>query len=318
MGGYFLTKPKGAVSQTADRQAEAPSAQPKDTYDALRYLTESPITRRPVSEDEDFDLDAIVEKALWNRQRLRAVRDKLDELRQQIREVEPWGDFKLPSPDELGGLGLWFYVVPLHKMKLLEEANFAWHVVRKDHRNAVGSASLRNTCRRWRHRRPLCSAFAPRALTAMRLPWYPPLSHHDRRSRLKCRGDAGRIGAAPGAQPGARTDDGLAASHHQRAVGPDAETMVLTRSDSGEAVTVRYVALTVPVVTPGGYRAIGREGKRVFFAAAHGNELITVRHVTLTTAVVAPGQQRTICSNCETMGFAAGNGDEVVTRWHPP
>jgi V/A-type H+-transporting ATPase subunit I len=124
------------IRQTADRPADVPSAQPKDTYDALRYLTDSPITRRPVSEDEDFDLDAIVEKALWNRQRLRTVRDQLDELRQQIREVEPWGDFKLPSPAELDGLNLWFYVVPLHKMKLLEGVEFTWQVVRKDHRNA--------------------------------------------------------------------------------------------------------------------------------------------------------------------------------------
>jgi V/A-type H+-transporting ATPase subunit I len=120
----------------SERRAEMPSAQPKDTYEALRYLEDSPVRRRPASEDEDYDLDAIVEKALWNRQRRRAVHDRLDELTQQIREVEPWGDFRLPEPHELGGLRLWFYVVPLHLMQRVRDSEVTWHVVRKDHRNA--------------------------------------------------------------------------------------------------------------------------------------------------------------------------------------
>jgi V/A-type H+-transporting ATPase subunit I len=125
-----------SLQPTGERHADMPSAQPKDTYDALRYLQDSPIRRRPVSEDEDYDLDAIVEKALFNRQRRRAVRDRLDELRQQIKEVQPWGDFRLPAPDELEGLRLWFYVVPLHKMNAVRERDLTWQVVRKDHRNA--------------------------------------------------------------------------------------------------------------------------------------------------------------------------------------
>ena len=124
------------LQPSSDGRKEMPSAQPKDTYDALRYLENSPIRRRSASEDEDYDLDAIVEKALFNRQRRRAVHDRIDELRQQIREVEPWGDFRLPAPAELGGLRLFFYVVPLHKMGQVRESEFAWQVVTKDHRNA--------------------------------------------------------------------------------------------------------------------------------------------------------------------------------------
>jgi V/A-type H+-transporting ATPase subunit I len=125
-----------SLQPTGDRHADMPSAQPKDTYDALRYLQDSPIRRRPVSEDEDYDLDAIVEKALWNRQRRRAVRDRLDELRQQIKEVQPWGDFRLPSSEELDELRLWFYVVPLHRMNVVRQSDLTWQVVRKDHRDA--------------------------------------------------------------------------------------------------------------------------------------------------------------------------------------
>ncbi|UCG85567.1 MAG: V-type ATP synthase subunit I [Gemmatimonadota bacterium] len=120
----------------SERRVAMPSAQPKDTYEALRHLEDSPVRRRPASEDEDYDLDAIVEKALWNRQRRRSVHDRLDELKQQIREVEPWGNFRLPEPRELGGMRLWFYVVPLHQMNRVRQSDLTWQVVRKDHRNA--------------------------------------------------------------------------------------------------------------------------------------------------------------------------------------
>ncbi len=81
------------LRRTTAHHEEMPSAQPKETYDALRYLINSPIERRRrvVAESEDFELEAIVEKALWNRMRLRTVRDQLDELRQKIGELEPWG-----------------------------------------------------------------------------------------------------------------------------------------------------------------------------------------------------------------------------------
>jgi len=120
----------------SERRAEMPSAQPKDTYEALRYLEDSSVRRRSASDDEDYDLDAIVEKALWNRHRRRAVRDRLDELREQIKQVEPWGDFRIPQPDELDGLQLWFYVVPLHQMRRVRQSDLTWHVVSTDNRNA--------------------------------------------------------------------------------------------------------------------------------------------------------------------------------------
>jgi V/A-type H+-transporting ATPase subunit I len=117
---------------------EMPSAQPKETYDALRYLINSPVERRRrvVAESEDFELEAIVEKALWNRMRLRTVRDQLDELRQKIRELEPWGDFELPPPEELDGLRLWFYVMRPHEVRQVLHSGQTWQVVNRDHGNA--------------------------------------------------------------------------------------------------------------------------------------------------------------------------------------
>ena len=125
-----------SLRPTPDKPEDILPQYPKDTHEALRYLLDSPMKRRSVTEDEDFELTAIVEKALWNRNRLRAVRDRLDELRRLIREVGPWGNFKLPSKEELGGLSLWFYVVPLHEMRFVEASDLTWQMVRKDHRNA--------------------------------------------------------------------------------------------------------------------------------------------------------------------------------------
>jgi V/A-type H+-transporting ATPase subunit I len=119
-----------------DRPEDILPQYPKDTHEAMRYLLDSPIKRRAVTEDEDFDLPAIVEKALWNRARLRAARESLDELRLLIRARTPWGNFKLPGLEDMGGLRLWFYVVPLNEMRDVEAGDLTWQVVSRDHRNA--------------------------------------------------------------------------------------------------------------------------------------------------------------------------------------
>ena len=119
-----------------DRPEDILPRYPKDTHEAMRYLLDSPIKRQPVTVDEDFDLPAIVEKALWNRERLRAAREGLDEFRALIRANTPWGNFKMPTQAELGGLNLWFYVVPLNEMRDVEAGDLTWQVVNRDHRNA--------------------------------------------------------------------------------------------------------------------------------------------------------------------------------------
>jgi V/A-type H+-transporting ATPase subunit I len=119
-----------------DRPEDILPQYPKDTHEAVRYLLDSPMKRQAVTVDEDFDLPAIVEKALWNRERLRAARENLDEIRALIRAKTPWGNFRMPNENELGGLCLWFYVVPLNEMRDVEAGDLTWQVVNRDHRNA--------------------------------------------------------------------------------------------------------------------------------------------------------------------------------------
>ena len=74
----------------------------------------------------DFDLDQVVEAALANKQKRRDTEDRRYFLAQRIQALEPWGNFTLPDIDQLGGYRLWFYQIPHHKMKLLQNLEQPW------------------------------------------------------------------------------------------------------------------------------------------------------------------------------------------------
>ncbi len=107
-----------------------------DAAEALKYLRASKDQRRNLREDNEFDFDRVVSEALLNQERQEDLRAERDELKQSVETLKPWGDFLLPSEDELGGLQFWFYVFPHHRLSLLENAAEPWHVVARDHRVA--------------------------------------------------------------------------------------------------------------------------------------------------------------------------------------
>jgi V/A-type H+-transporting ATPase subunit I len=103
---------------------------------ALRYLAETPNKRRQVRSARVFDMDATVSRVLASQQRLRTVTDRRDALAARIADLEPWGDFRFPPPDALGGCMLWFYIVPERQMHVLESLDMPWQVVHKDNRQS--------------------------------------------------------------------------------------------------------------------------------------------------------------------------------------
>jgi len=110
------------------------SARAEDAYKALRFLADTPVKRHQLTTDPAFDIDAVARQALAIRQQMRELGDRRDLLIKHIRQLEPWGDFRLPPADEFGGLQFWFYIVPLHRIPALQTLELPWQMVHKDHR----------------------------------------------------------------------------------------------------------------------------------------------------------------------------------------
>jgi V/A-type H+-transporting ATPase subunit I len=113
-----------------------PPAQPVDAYKALRYLSGVKERRRVVRHDENFDMQAVVSEVLRNKQRVRDAQDRSDTLRERIEALRPWGNFFYAPPEQLGGMRLWFYVLPRDALAELKGLKVPWQVVHWDNRFA--------------------------------------------------------------------------------------------------------------------------------------------------------------------------------------
>lgn len=112
------------------------SDRPEKAEEALRYLLNAPRRRHQVTDEADFDFDEVVEATLANKQKRRELEDQQLFLQHRIEELRPWGNFTLPSTEELGGYRLWFYRVPHTKTKQLEKLELPWQRVFQDQRFA--------------------------------------------------------------------------------------------------------------------------------------------------------------------------------------
>jgi V/A-type H+-transporting ATPase subunit I len=124
-----LRPPPKEVENVASPRAEA-------AYAALRFLTALPERRRQVIRDPAFDVEKLVRKALELKQHLRDATDRRDFFAHRIAEVEPWGDLLFPPEESLAGYRLWFYILPLGKLRSLATVELPWQIVRKNNRFA--------------------------------------------------------------------------------------------------------------------------------------------------------------------------------------
>ena len=79
-------------------------------------------------------MPAVVAGVLRNQQRVRDAQDRSDALRERIEALRPWGNFFHTPPEKLGGMRLWFYVLPRDVQPELEELELPWQVVHRDNR----------------------------------------------------------------------------------------------------------------------------------------------------------------------------------------
>ena len=122
-----------------DLADEPPSGPPapdisSETLQAVKFLRACPTRRRAVQDGRGFRFEEVVHEALHIEQRQQQLQDERDELKLAVRNLLPWGDFRLPPLGELGDLRLWFYIVPHYRMRSLTERDEPWHVVSRDSR----------------------------------------------------------------------------------------------------------------------------------------------------------------------------------------
>ncbi len=96
---------------------------------ACRHLEDAPRTARAFARDVPFDLAGVVCEILDNRARLKALRDRDDELQARIEALEPWGDIVFPPLEEMGGQRLWFYLIPAKDRAALGKLSLPWQIV---------------------------------------------------------------------------------------------------------------------------------------------------------------------------------------------
>lgn len=107
----------------------------KDVKIAYRYLSRTPIQRRQATDSSRFDRDALIQQLLQIKNRREALSAERDELEQAIEELIPWGDFRLPEPNDIKGNKFFFYKVPLREQSGLP-TDLTMQVVARDNRFA--------------------------------------------------------------------------------------------------------------------------------------------------------------------------------------
>ena len=105
-----------------------------EAHEALHYLRACPIQRRQVKDCENFSFAEVEREALEIRGREQKLHDERDFVLKAIDALEPWGEFRVPLEEELGGARLWFYVVPHYRMEALRGADLVWQAVAHDPR----------------------------------------------------------------------------------------------------------------------------------------------------------------------------------------
>jgi V/A-type H+/Na+-transporting ATPase subunit I len=104
------------------------------SQEALKFLLACPQRRRQASDDTLFDAAAVERDALDLQKRIQELEAERDDLLLHLADARPWGEFRFPPLQDLGGKRLWFYIVPHKDMPLVESSGHAWEVVRRDQR----------------------------------------------------------------------------------------------------------------------------------------------------------------------------------------
>jgi len=120
------------LASTGERGEQ--SSTRSESREALKYLLNCPNKRRPVTDASKFDPLDVERQALEVQQRVQELTSEHDLLVERLRDLEPWGEFRFASLEEMGGYRLWFYAVPHYQIDEVKQSELSWHIVNQDNR----------------------------------------------------------------------------------------------------------------------------------------------------------------------------------------
>jgi V/A-type H+-transporting ATPase subunit I len=101
---------------------------------ALKFLLSCPERRHQILNPANFDAAAVEARAIEIQTRIQLLTNERDHILHRNDQLMPWGDFKVPSPDDLGGFKVWLYIVPHYQMKEFPESDMVWKEINRDNR----------------------------------------------------------------------------------------------------------------------------------------------------------------------------------------
>jgi V/A-type H+-transporting ATPase subunit I len=102
---------------------------------AVKYLAASPTRYAPLQHFDPAEAETVITAVIHNHDGMRAAQDEIETLEARLKDLTPWGEFTPPTADELGGIRLWFYTVPLKALSKISK-NYVFQEIRRDHRQA--------------------------------------------------------------------------------------------------------------------------------------------------------------------------------------
>ena len=122
------------IPLTTEGRATGTSGPSKDSREALRFLASVSPRRRQITNPKHFDAASIERRALELQRLHFELINRRDFVSTRIDNLASWGDFEFPTLEELGGNRLWFFHIPHHLMRDMEQTGLRWQVTHQDQR----------------------------------------------------------------------------------------------------------------------------------------------------------------------------------------
>jgi len=107
-----------------------------DINEVIKYLSNSAVALPEQKHEADFNADDFVEKCLSNKAEHAKIKERIKSISNYIDAIKDWGNFKVPTIEDLGGYSMHFYKMDSKILKSLEDKEgLTWQVIHKSEDN---------------------------------------------------------------------------------------------------------------------------------------------------------------------------------------